>query len=734
LTSIKAAATLPVVPTDSGSLTLSEIAQLAGVNRSAVANWRERHADFPKPIASPTSGPLYDRVEVKAWLTARRPDALKPPAVPPPTRFQDKVSFIWAVADLLRGDYKPHDYGQVILPLTVLRRMDCVLEPTKAATLAAARDLKPEAAEVVLPRVTGVPFYNTSPLDFPKLLADPNHIAAGFRSYINGFSPEARATFEAFKFDDHIDYLDKQGLLYLLVQKFAAVDFHPNVVPNSEMGSIFEDLIRRFSEQSNETAGEHFTPREVVRLMVDLLLTDDADTLTKGSIVKTILDPACGTGGMLSVAAERLRELNPDATLVPFGEEVNPETWAICSSDMMMKGSEGKITMGNCFSQDGFAGERFDYFLCNPPYGVEWKKVERAIRDEAAQLGFSGRFGAGLPRINDGSLLFLQHMVAKWKSASDGGSRMAIIFNGSPLFSGGPGSGESEIRRWVIENDRLEAIIGLPDQLFYNTGISTYIWILTNRKRPERKGKVQLIDATKMFTKRRKSLGNKRNDISPEQIAEIVRLHGDFQENKLSKIFDNEDFGYRRITVERPLRVRYQATEEGLERFLSAKLALALTIGEDEMRESLSEAFRSVGVMADSTERKAVEKEVAAALESIEGIDVRRIGKEMLKALTVRDAGVPSVMTRDGLPEPDPELRDTEDVPLKEDVATYFESEVKPYVPDAWIAVSRTKVGYEIPFTKHFYEYVPPRPLEQIDAEIHHLEAEIQKLLGAVTT
>jgi type I restriction enzyme M protein len=707
-------------------LTLTEIARLAGVNRSAVANWRDRHADFPKPISAPASGPLYDRAEIKAWLATKRPEVLRPLFIPSERHFQDKVAFIWAVADLLRGDYKPHDYGQVILPLTVLRRMDCVLDPTKEAVLATAVALTPEGAEVVLPRITGVPFYNTSALDFKKLLADPNHIAAGLRSYVSAFSPEARATFESFKFEDHIEYLDKQELLYLLVQKFATIDLHPDVVANTEMGSIFEELIRKFSEQSNETAGEHFTPRDVVKLMVDLLVTDDTDLLTKGSIVKTILDPACGTGGMLSVAAERLFKLNPEATLVPFGEELNPETWAICSADMMMKGSQGKVVQGNSFSQDGFAGERYDYFLCNPPYGVEWKKVERAVREEAARLGFGGRFGAGLPRINDGSFLFLQHMVAKWKGPEDGGSRMAIIFNGSPLFTGGPGSGESEIRRWVIENDWLEAIVGLPDQLFYNTGISTYIWILTNRKRPERCGKVQLINATGMFSKRRKSLGNKRNDISNAQIQEIVRLHGDFQAGRLSKIFDNEDFGYRQITVERPLRVRYRPTDEGLERFLAAKPILALTAGDDEMREKLSEAFRADG-LAETTERKPAEKAVALALAGLDGLGPK-IAKEMLKALTVRDETAPVVMGKSG-PEPDPDLRDTEDVPLKEDVQAYFEREVRPYVTEAWIDEGRTKIGYEIPFTRHFYEYVPPRPLEEIDAEIRKLETEIQALL-----
>ena len=643
------------------------------------------------------------------------------------TGFQDKVAFIWSVADLLRGDYRPHEYGKVILPLTVLRRLDCVLEPTKAEVLRQAKGLRPEAADIVLPKVTKVPFYNTSPLDFQKVLGDPSHIATGLRSYINGFSVEARETFESYKFDDQIDYLDKQDILYLLIQKFASVDLHPDIVPNPEMGSIFEELIRRFSEQSNETAGEHFTPREVVRLMVDLLLMDDADILTKGSVIKTILDPACGTGGMLSVAAERLHELNPAAKLVPFGEEVNPEAWAICRSDMMIKGENARnIVLGNSFSQDAFSGQRYDYFLCNPPYGVEWKKVERAVRDEAEKLGASGRFGAGLPRINDGSLLFLQHMVSKWKPVKDGGSRMAVIFNGSPLFSGGPGSGESEIRRWVIENDWLEAIIGLPDQLFYNTGISTYVWVLTNRKRLERKGKIQLIDATSRWAKIRKTLGEKRKYVTDEQIGEIVRIYGDFQNTSQSKIFDNEDMGCRQITVERPLRVRYEATDEGLERFLASKSMLALTVGDDLAREKAAAAFMAAGA-ATTTDKRSAEREIAANVVALDGPGPK-VAKEMLKALTVRAEDAPVVLGKNG-PEPDPDLRDTEDVPLTEHVVEYMEREVLPYVPDAWLDESRTKIGYEIAFTRHFYEYVPPRPLDEIDAEILALESEISKLL-----
>ena len=411
------------------------------------------------------------------------------------------------MADLLRGDYKPHDYGQVILPLTVLRRMDCVLDPTKEAVLAAAVGLTPEAAEVVLPRITELPFYNTSALDFQKLLADPNHIAAGLRSYVSAFSPEARATFESFKFEDHIEYLDKQELLYLLIQKFAAIDLHPDVVANTEMGSIFEELIRKFSEQSNETAGEHFTPRDVVKLMVDLLVTDDTDLLTKGSIVKTILDPACGTGGMLSVAAERLFKLNPEATLVPFGEELNPETWAICSADMMMKGARARSSRATPSARTGLpvSGTTISCAIRRTAWSGRRSRGRSAKRRPGSDL--AGGSGPAYPGSTTGRSCSSNTWLPSGKGPGDGGIADGDHLQRLAPVHGGPGSGESEIRRWVIENDWLEAIVGLPDQLFYNTGISTYIWILTNRKRPERMGAVQLINATGLFTKRRKSLG-----------------------------------------------------------------------------------------------------------------------------------------------------------------------------------------------------------------------------------
>ncbi|MGE5604098.1 MAG: type I restriction-modification system subunit M, partial [Bacteroidota bacterium] len=474
--------------------------------------------------------------------------------------FQEKANFIWSVADLLRGDYKQSEYGKVILPFTVLRRLDCVLEPTKEQVLAKVPTITAQNKGPILERITGQSFYNTSRYDFKKLKDDANHIADNLINYINGFSPNAREIIDYFNFTEQITRLDNANLLYLVVCKFAEIDFHPHTVSNIEMGYIFEELIRKFSEISNETAGEHFTPREVIRLMVNILFNEDSDVLRKEGVVRTLYDPACGTGGMLSVAQEYLQSLNSEAELEVFGQEINPESYAICKADMIIKGCNPQnIRFGNSFTHDGLADEKFDYMLSNPPFGVEWKKVEKEIRDESEKLGYAGRFGAGLPRISDGSLLFLQHMISKMKQKE--GSRIGIVFNGSPLFTGDAGSGESEIRRWIIENDWLETIIALPDQLFYNTGISTYIWIVTNRKNPLRKGKIQLINAVDFAVKMRKSLGNKRNEISKEQIEEIVRIYGDFKKNEYSKIFDNEDFGYQKIVVERPLRLNFQVSE-----------------------------------------------------------------------------------------------------------------------------------------------------------------------------
>lgn len=639
------------------------------------------------------------------------------------TNFQDKVGFIWAVADLLRGDYKQSEYGKVILPLTVLRRLDSVLEKTKDKVLAKAQTLPPKADEkikdVMLCAAADQKFYNLSKFTFATLLNDPPQLAINLNHYITGFSPSAREIFtEKFKFSEQITRLDDGNILFLVVSKFKEIDLHPDAVDSVTMGYIFEELIRKFSELSNETAGEHFTPREVIRLMVDLLFMEDDDRWHTKGIIKTLYDPAAGTGGMLSVAEHYIRDLNPEASLKTFGQELNPESFAICKSDMMIKGQDpGNVHFGNSFTQDGASDQKFDYFLSNPPFGVEWKKVEREIRDEHEKLGMGGRFGAGLPRISDGSLLFLQHMISKFKTDGQG-SRLAIVFNGSPLFTGGAGAGESEIRRWIIENDWLEAIVALPDQLFYNTGISTYIWVVTNRKSKRRKGKIQLINAVSFFQKMRKSLGNKRNEISQDQINDIARTYGNFRAGSHCQIFNNEDFGYWRITVERPLRQNFAATPERLAHIkddLRAKVAPALAgltdivKNRDAFTEKLKAAIKGASLTLKPNELKAV-----------------------VAALGERDGTADICTDTKGNPEPDPDLRDYENVPLTEEINVYFEREVKPHVPDAWIDNEKTKKGYEIPFTRHFYEYTPLRPLEDIRAEIEGLEAEIQGMLKGV--
>jgi len=661
---------------------------------------------------------------------------------------RNHAAFIWSVADLLRGDYKQSEYGRVILPFVVLRRLDCVLEPTKAKALETAARLEGRVANVdpVLRQVTGEQFYNTSPLDLRRLLDDPNRIADNLLAYIAHFSPAARDVLDKFDFRTQVDRLDRADLLYLVVSRFCEIDLHPEAVSNLEMGYLYEELIRRFSELSNETAGEHFTPREVIRLMVNLLFIEDDRLLAKPGVVKTLFDPACGTGGMLSVAEDHLRNLNPQARLEVFGQELNAETYAVCRSDMMLKGQDAsRIRMGNSFSEDHFPGQTFDYLLANPPFGVEWKKVERVVRDEHEAKGFAGRFGAGLPRINDGSFLFLQHMISKMKPIEQGGSRLAIVFNGSPLFSGGAGSGESEIRRWIIENDWLEAVVALPDQLFYNTGISTYFWVVTNRKSPERRGKVQLVDARELWVKMRKSLGEKRKEISPTQTAEITRLYGAFEENDRVKIFTNESFGYLRITVERPLRLRWAITDDTLAAVRSSpKLA---KLSHHMLERLVSGLAEHRGLV--STDRV----QLAGKVDPVLASGLSRVHREAVwNALAVRDPEAPIVTNRSGQPEPDPELRDQESVPLpglpvrfepdpaarlvaleyQTAVQDYVQAEVRPYVPDAWVDQTKTRISYEIPLTRHFYKYKPPRSLEEIDAEIKTLEAEIQSLLREV--
>ncbi|RQW27239.1 SAM-dependent DNA methyltransferase [Rhodobacteraceae bacterium CH30] len=602
-------------------------------------------------------------------------------------------SFIWSVADLLRGDYKQSEYGKVILPFTVLRRLDCVLADTKPAVLAEFQ-LRSDAGinpEPFLLRRAGQSFYNTSALDLPTLLGDQDHIRQNLYAYIQGFSPAARDIFERFDFFTLVERLAKAGLLYLVTEKFANIDLHPASVDNASMGLVFEELIRKFAEISNETAGEHFTPREVIRLMVNLLFIEDDDVLTAGNaVVRTLYDPTAGTGGMLSVAGEFLAEHNPQARLTLFGQELNDESYAICKADMLIKGQDvGNIVAGNTLSDDGHGKRKFDYMLSNPPFGVEWKKVEKAVRDEHEKKGFDGRFGPGLPRVSDGSMLFLMHLLSKMRPASEGGCRFGIVLNGSPLFTGGAGSGESEIRRYVLEHDLVEAIIGLPTDMFYNTGIATYVWVLSNKKPADRAGQVQLIDAGSFWQKMRKSLGSKRKEMSDEHIATVTRLFGDFTEAEMvtvldaagqpqgepvlvtstdpqpvvpeggrlkrvpiARIFDNADFGYTTLTIERP-----QRDEAGQ-------------------------------------------------------IVVGTRGKQK------------------GKPQPNSTLRDTENVPLKDDIDAYFQREVLPHAPDAWIDPDKTKVGYEIPFNRHFYVFEPPRSLTDIDSELKTVSARIMAMLG----
>ena len=648
--------------------------------------------------------------------------------------FSNSVSFIWSIADILRGSFKQSEYGRVILPFTVLRRLDCVLEGTKDIVLAKLKQL-PESAdhlmrETMLNMAAGQNFHNTSPYTFQKLLDDPDNIATNLNHLINGFSDDAREIFiDRFKLPEQIARLDKDNLLYMVVGRFAQTDLHPEAVSNLQMGYMFEELIRRFSEQSNETAGEHFTPREVIRLMVDLLFNEDADVLTKPGIIRKIYDPACGTGGMLSVAEEYLRELNPDAHLEVYGQELNDESYATCKSDMMIKGQNAKnIHPGNSFSEDGLEDEQFDYMLSNPPFGVEWKKVEKAIKEEANTLGYNGRFGAGLPRVSDGSLLFVQHMISKINRNGDP-SRLAVVLNGSPLFTGSAGSGESEIRRWIIENDWLEAIVALPIDMFYNTGIATYIWIVTNQKKPQRKGKIQLINATEFHSPMRKSLGSKRKQITPEQIKTIAELFGNFEESAQSKIFNNTDFGYQRITVERPLKLNFKVDEERLQLLRDNTAFNKLKEAE---QQTLIEALETLSDRGLYLSRSEFSKDMEKALK-MSGIKAGApLKKAIITVFSERDENAEICTDSKGNPEPDSELRDYENVPLKEDIESYFQREVIPHVPDAWIDYDKTKVGYEIPFNRHFYKYVPPRSLEKIDAELDKVTAEILELLQEV--
>jgi type I restriction enzyme M protein len=703
------------------------------------------------------------------------------------------VSFLWGVADLIRDTFKRGKYQDVILPLTVLRRLDCVLADTKEKVLGKQAELRGKKLENLDPqlrKVAGFAFYNTSRYDFDKLLADAPHLAANLRNYIAGFSPNMREVLEKFDFDNTISKLDEAGLLFQVLERFKNVDLHPDRIDNPTMGIIFEELIRKFNEALNENPGEHFTPRDVVHLMVDLMLAGDEKEIHAKKAIRTVYDPCCGSGGMLMIAKEHITvglrkngdllrpAINPDAEIHLFGQEVNPETWAVSKSDLFMKDPTGRdadnIANGSTLSNDRHAGQAFDYLIANPPYGKDWKRDEDAVRAEH-ERGASGRFGPGEPRISDGQLLFLLHMLAHAKESKDGGSRIAIIMNGSPLFTGDAGSGESEIRRFILEHDLLEALIALPEQLFYNTGIATYVWVVTNRKRAERKGRVQLIDATSFWVPMRKSLGDKRREIPIERSQDILRILAGFKDGEtrkvakdgkeedvvVSRIFPTTHFGFRKITVERPLRLNFQASRERIARLEEERGFHALAqskkkgaAGAKEQAEgrALQEAIRRLvcalpGTLVkdrdeferllDGAAKKAGVKLPAPARKAI----LSALSERDETAAICRDKPVLSGVEGDGNPEPDPELRDTESVPLAERVEAFFEREVKPHVPDAWIDTAKRDpkdgrvglIGYEINFNRYFYRYTPPRPLEEIEADIRAIEGDIVRMLAEVT-
>ena len=714
-------------------------------------------------------------------------------------RHREIAGSIWEIANRLRGPYRPPQYRLVMLPMVVLRRLDCVLSPTKDAVIKEHARLQaantpasaiPRLLTKIVDKNRSQPLYNVSPYTFEKLLGDSENIAPNLAAYINGFSDTARRIFEKFKFSDQIEKLDSSNRLYAIVQAMAGVDLHPDRISNIEMGYVFEHLVMRFNEQANEEAGDHFTPREVIRLMTHLVYTGEEDVYKPG-VFREIYDPACGTGGMLSVAEETIRAGNAKANLALYGQEYNDESWAICCSDMLIKDEETDHivlgdTLGDGKTKDGFPGRQFHYLLANPPFGVEWKDQQKIVEKEAGGLGFAGRFGAGLPAINDGSLLFLQHMISKMKdSPAKGGegSKIAVIFNGSPLFSGDAGSGPSNIRRWIIENDWLDAIVALPDQLFYNTGIFTYVWLVTNRKPVERRGKVQLVDGTRFFARMKKSLNNKRNELTEAQIArltdiydafkdgerEMVQIDGKQESRVVSRIFENRDLGFLKVTVERPLRLNFEATPERIARLddQSAFAALAMSKKRKDAKEVEAEekAGREtqtiIRVFLGKAKRKgrymdreafATDLDAAAKRASIKlPVPIR---KAIFAALGERDPKAEICRDGKGQPEPDSELRDTENVPLPPGTAlplpigfgpdqpneelvkamrpaidAYVAAEVIPHVPDAWVDYTKTKIGYEIPINRHFYVYKPPRPLIEIEADIQVLEGEIARLL-----
>ena len=639
---------------------------------------------------------------------------------------QNLADFLWSIADTLRGDFRQSEFGRIILPFTVLRRLECVLEPTRKDVQLRYDYLKGSQIDLdlVLPAIAKANFYNTSEFSLENVGATSTR--ANLEDFIAKFSSNARQVFEHFAFDGWLTKLENANLLYLVTQKFATIDLHPDVISNHEMGLVFEHLIRKFAESANDTAGEFFTPRDVVRLVTTLVFSSDHDALNGEGVVRTVYDCAAGTGGFLSSAIEQVAEWNPNARLIPYAQELNPETYAISVADKLIQGYDtSNIKLGNTLSNDQLPHEQFDYCLANPPFGVKWEKVQKQVQAEQTNLGFDGRFGAGLPRIGDGSLLFLMHLLSKRKPVALGGSRIGIVLSGSPLFNGGAGSGESEIRRWILENDWLESIIALPNDLFYNTGIGTYVWVLSNHKAASRAGKVQLIDATAMHAPMRKSLGSKRKLLSEAQIADIARLHDDFVDASASKLFDTTDFGYRRITVERPLRLRFAVTVDNLAVYREAKGsehadAFAVLLEQSEHFDDLPGFLTAAGVKKLG---KAAQKAVFACF-----------GTKCPDAAPINDA--------DGNPLPDPDLRENENVPLNQDIDVYVQREVLPHVPDAWIDAGKRDaqdgqigiVGYEINFNRYFYQYVPPRKLADIDFDLKTVEAEIAALLNEVTT
>ncbi|MDI9932379.1 class I SAM-dependent DNA methyltransferase [Rhodococcus sp. IEGM 1354] len=649
------------------------------------------------------------------------------------------AALIWSIANLMRGPFQPNQYGDVILPLTILRRLDCILDPTKAAVLAEFEKRKQTsvALKPFLTAKSGYSFYNTSKWDFAKLAADPEGLADNLVDYIAGFSANVGDVFDGFGMDSLIADLDKKNLLFLIVKEFANVDLHPNAVSAHNMGYIFEELIRKFAESNNAQAGDHFTPREVIRLMVELLFQNDDEVLTKAGIVRTIYDPAAGTGGMLSVADEHLHDMNPKARLVMYGQEINARSYAMCKSDMIIKGQDiDNIYLGNTLTDDRYSGNTFDYLLSNPPFGVEWKSAQEAVVEEHDKRGHAGRFGPGLPRVSDGSLLFLMHLISKMRAPRDGGSRLAMVLNGSPLFTGGAGSGESNIRRWIIENDLLDTIVALPVDMFYNTGISTYIWILDNNKPSDRKNKVQLIDGSAMFGKMRKSLGSKRKELRPEDITTIAQLYvdqiddpGNSEAPSQSKVFGCEDFGYSTITVERPLQLRFELTPDKVDEVLAQKSIDKLKAGE---QAAVRNALTGL-VGREWDDRGAFVGELKDALRTA-GITKPSspLVKTLWSAIGEHDDNAVICTDTKGNPEPDPALRDTENVPLTEHIDEYFAREVLPHVPDAWIDYDKTKIGYEIPFTRHFYQYIPPRDLAEIKSDLQILVKDITEMLAGV--